>query len=303
MKHEIKQDSFFERVLEKDRKFALMMKGCKVIDIAPAAAQFHASYSSKAFHEAAPGFVNIAPPFPEFVMTFDCPPASIAEGWSRSAVVIRARQYDAVDDYDPSLDAGIGREPIMWVLETRVIIETGKCIVPHPLVLNLAVLSDGNLARRPIRILSRDAISVTDENDDHRDGKQEDYEAMAKLIINVFIAPCVFALSLMHCKGIGLKRVTPPQHHSRKVRKRRQSSPKFEHHVIEIRDRQGRVVDHDNLQSAMARGLHIVRGHFSTYTENAPLFGRITGTFWIPAHVRGAASERAISSEYRVSCI
>jgi hypothetical protein len=51
----------------------------------------------------------------------------------------------------------------------------------------------------------------------------------------------------------------------------------------------------------MVRGLHIVRGHFSTYTEDAPLFGRITGTFWIPAHVRGTASEGLISSEYRVS--
>jgi hypothetical protein len=33
----------------------------------------------------------------------------------------------------------------------------------------------------------------------------------------------------------------------------------------------GRVVNHDELQNAMVRGLHIVRGHFSTYAEDAPL--------------------------------
>jgi hypothetical protein len=301
MKREVKQDSFFERLLEKDRKFTFMMKGCKVIDIAPAAAQFHASYSSKASYKAAQGFANVAPPFPAFVMTADCAPEYQAEGWGRSAVIIRARQYDAIDDYDPSLDGGIGREPIMWVLETLIVVEAGKHIAPLPLALNLAVLGDGKIARRPIRLLPLDAISVTDEGGSHRDAKQEDLRAMGDLVMDLFIAPCLFALSLMHCKGVGLKQVVSHQHHSRKVRKRRQSLPKFEHHVIEIRDRHGRVVNHHELQNAMARGLHIVRGHFSTYTENAPLFGRITGTFWIPAHVRGAASEGAISSEYRVS--
>ena len=35
--------------------------------------------------------------------------------------------------------------------------------------------------------------------------------------------------------------------------------------------------------------LHIVRGHFATYTEDKPLFGipGLFGTFWIPDHVRG----------------
>ena len=36
--------------------------------------------------------------------------------------------------------------------------------------------------------------------------------------------------------------------------------------------------------------LHQVRGHFSTYTDAAPLFGRAVGTFWIPPHMRGVAS-------------
>jgi hypothetical protein len=97
-----------------------------------------------------------------------------------------------------------------------------------------------------------------------------------------------------------LKAQPRAEHHSRKVRKRRQDGRAFEHHVIEIRDRKGNVVNHRELNDAVSRGLHMVRGHYSTYSEDAPLFGRVTGTFWVPAHVRGTATEGVVSSEYRV---
>ena len=55
------------------------------------------------------------------------------------------------------------------------------------------------------------------------------------------------------------------------------------------------------LRDAMAARLYIVRGHFSTYTKAAPLFGRIVGRFWIPAHARGLADEGIITTDYRVA--
>src|SRR6185295_16034927 len=39
-------------------------------------------------------------------------------------------------------------------------------------------------------------------------------------------------------------------------------------------------------QGSHARA-HWVRGHFAHYTAEAPLFGKYTGQFWHPAHVRG----------------
>jgi hypothetical protein len=50
----------------------------------------------------------------------------------------------------------------------------------------------------------------------------------------------------------------------------------------------------------LKRALHICRGHFSHYSEEKPLFGRIAGTFWVPAHVRGSAKEGVIVSDYNV---
>lgn len=46
--------------------------------------------------------------------------------------------------------------------------------------------------------------------------------------------------------------------------------------------------------------LHIVRGHFSRYTEERPLFGKYSGLFWVPAHVRGSADVGVIGKDYQV---
>lgn len=87
---------------------------------------------------------------------------------------------------------------------------------------------------------------------------------------------------------------------SKKVR-RRMGDFKISHHVLNIQNRVNGLVNGDALETAATKGLHIVRGHFSTYTEKAPLFGRQVGRFWVPAHVRGDISSGIITSEYMVS--
>ena len=45
---------------------------------------------------------------------------------------------------------------------------------------------------------------------------------------------------------------------------------------------------------------HYCRGHFATYTEEKPLFGKYSGKFWIPAHVRGSVKNGAVVKDYCV---
>lgn len=45
---------------------------------------------------------------------------------------------------------------------------------------------------------------------------------------------------------------------------------------------------------------HLVRGHFSRYSESKPLFGRYVGNFWIPAHARGNKAFGTIDHHYDV---
>jgi len=62
------------------------------------------------------------------------------------------------------------------------------------------------------------------------------------------------------------------------------------------------VIKRDGSDSSgdLLRALYICRGHFKKYDENHPLFGKITGTFWWSAHVRGNAAFGFVEKEYAV---
>jgi hypothetical protein len=46
--------------------------------------------------------------------------------------------------------------------------------------------------------------------------------------------------------------------------------------------------------------ISITRGHFRTYTEKAPLFGKYPGTFWVPSYVRGHGAENNRDREVKI---
>lgn len=48
------------------------------------------------------------------------------------------------------------------------------------------------------------------------------------------------------------------------------------------------------------KALHVVRGHFATYTEENKLFGKYMGAFWVPAHFRGLKENGVIKKDYRL---
>jgi hypothetical protein len=50
----------------------------------------------------------------------------------------------------------------------------------------------------------------------------------------------------------------------------------------------------------MKRALHICRGSFATYTEDAPLFGRVVGTVWRPPHVKGNEAAGKVNKNYKI---
>ncbi len=50
--------------------------------------------------------------------------------------------------------------------------------------------------------------------------------------------------------------------------------------------------------NGLKKALHICRGHFATYSPEHPLFGKFTGTFWKPAHVRGSQEHGIVVKDY-----
>jgi hypothetical protein len=105
-------------------------------------------------------------------------------------------------------------------------------------------------------------------------------------------------LSFSHCKNVTRTEEADdrgPRWH------RRSGVPVLKFHRLDIRPmrevlrREGR-----SEEQGLARALHICRGHFATYTDERPLFGKVAGTFWVPAHVRGTAAAGKVVKEYAV---
>lgn len=109
----------------------------------------------------------------------------------------------------------------------------------------------------------------------------------------------LLAISFMHCKNITIKddRDSLP---SAKWH-RRQRVPVVTNKVLNIapmREVLRREGGSDEVGGK--RALHICRGHFSTYNDEAPLFGKITGTFWVPQHVRGTKEAGEVVKDYEI---
>ena len=114
------------------------------------------------------------------------------------------------------------------------------------------------------------------------------------------LGPALFAISLMHCKNVDVRTVDPPERLSRK-HQRKHGRPLTRYHILDIVAMR-RILDYEGeaQTKGLRHALHICRGHFKTFSEDAPLFGRHVGTYWWPAQVRGSAAEGRVEKDYAI---
>lgn len=104
--------------------------------------------------------------------------------------------------------------------------------------------------------------------------------------------------ALLNCKNVLLEDRDPNQ--VARHRRKRQGKTGIEWKVLSVqrvgaaRGQSGAAAS-DKLTRA-----HLVRGHFKTYTKEAPLLGRAVGRFWWSPVARGNAERGAILKDYSV---
>ena len=108
----------------------------------------------------------------------------------------------------------------------------------------------------------------------------------------------LFAFQFANCRNVDVVEVLPTRQQRRASQ--RSGEPIFSHYVLEIDANTQRKVYPKGLPLPSHKRLHICRGHFATYTEDAPLFGKLTGRFWVPAHVRGTVDAGVVTKDYRL---
>lgn len=111
------------------------------------------------------------------------------------------------------------------------------------------------------------------------------------------------ALRLLSCKNIVTADASDEYNQPEKWR-RRMKQPKLQYKVLKVYAPGKKIEDAVPLVSRNGNETimphHYCRGHFATYTEEKPLFGKYSGKFWIPAHVRGSVKNGAVVKDYCV---
>lgn len=136
-----------------------------------------------------------------------------------------------------------------------------------------------------------------------RDRSEEEIELYG-LMIDASLLPFLSVLGLLNCKNTNLRKLLPPEPLSRKHQKKH-GHPLVSYYVLDVKPfgssgatrRDGPITvegEHFN------RRLHWARGHFSHYSAEKKLFGKLEGTFWIPAHLRGSEKIGSIRKDYNI---
>lgn len=115
-----------------------------------------------------------------------------------------------------------------------------------------------------------------------------------------WVGPALFAFSLLHCKNVDRVEHRPAEKMSNRHRKRT-GRPLTRYWTLDVGAmRRVLETDGDVQRSGLRHALHICRGHFKTYTPDAPLFGQHVGTYWWPAVARGDKTAGEVVKDYRV---
>jgi len=118
-----------------------------------------------------------------------------------------------------------------------------------------------------------------------------------QIIQEISIKPFMMALSLLNCRNVEAKVVPYGGHQQKKLK--RYGSPYITRRTLLVRPT-GKRYEGSGESTGRKNRWHICRGHFKTFTDEAPLFGRVTGTFWWSPTARGRKSRGEVHKDYQV---
>jgi hypothetical protein len=134
---------------------------------------------------------------------------------------------------------------------------------------------------------------------DRRDFEtDEESRAFFEEIATPFLAPIAWAFSVLSCRNV----TTTNERPTRRLRALKRATGREIVYKTLMLDGKN-IIKHDDSDVARRhelKKLHICRGHFATYGDDAPLFGKYTGRFWRPMHLRGSSVAGEVVKDYKV---
>lgn len=106
----------------------------------------------------------------------------------------------------------------------------------------------------------------------------------------------LFVVNMMHCKNVKLEEQPLT---SREKRMQKHDKPAYRYHLLKVKS--GHPIFGEGKGKRENYSAHIVRGHFKTFTDDAPLMGRFVGTYWWDAQVRGRDKDHVVDKDYAIT--
>lgn len=127
--------------------------------------------------------------------------------------------------------------------------------------------------------------------------EDDNYEGMQDLMF--LCMPALWTLAFMNCKNAILEPVEPNAQENKR-RAKHGKLPLMRYHVLKIKPFGARSDTEGQGRTHASPALHIRRGHFATYTDAAPLFGKYVGTYWKDQMLVGRKSNRVVVKDYEM---
>jgi hypothetical protein len=235
---------------------------------------------------------SMAPPFDKFFIEFQRVPNRAFKDLNAWGVFI-----DSIDKPEMMSENEQSYQKPRWELQIYTFLEKMKGLPFGPVAMHFVGLADDGTW---FRIENGELWSAGGPIQLTKDPPEEIVQDWADSI-GQLIFPSLLTLSFLHCKNVKISNITPPKKLSRKHQKKR-GRELVRYHILDI-DPMRKLLERYRTGSQLSfrQALHICRGHFKTFTSDAPLLGRHTGTYWWAPHIRGAKSAGVILKDYRVN--
>jgi hypothetical protein len=186
------------------------------------------------------------------------------------------------------VDIGLHAEKSWTVIPTRYHVSISCPIREHPVFRQMKDETVISKINPNIRIHGTHYARLEDEESERYFAYDSSESILPFLLLEI-------SLKLLSCKNIGSEAVHPPE----KVNKKRRKNGKqelFTYHTLVLKP-------FGKTQKSVPKNLwenriHLQRGHFKTYTDQNPLFGKITGRFWWQSHARGQNKSGVVVKDY-----
>lgn len=277
--------SFFEKIKKSPHVPQFMgffMRDSVLID-ASAVSDYYFETSGKEMWDTRTDFPNVVPPYRHTFVEFRAKEKEYQRLIKRWAIYARPEQ----------LERGIEGDSLGHAVRCVLFVEMGaNNQLPIALAqIDYQVGKDGSLAHCNERPIMRTDLSPYAVPYIHHLSKSlgvsigEAEKTFIGGYIKNLLGPYLLTTSFLHCKNVEL---IAPNNSDNKP-----STPYDGYRTLNIEAMKHVLkTEGESEEKGLKRALHICRGHFATYTDEKPLFGEVSGTFWILQHLKGCKTPK-----------